>query len=85
MIHTEPRLLYPRKDAAYQLGVSVRGLDRLIANKHIQTRRIGGRVLIPHGELKRFARADHFNVAGLEAQPHRKGVAEPDEHIGLSS
>jgi excisionase family DNA binding protein len=58
----EPRLLYPRKDAAYQLGISVRQVDILIANKHLQVRRIGGRVLIPCSELKQFARADHFNI-----------------------
>jgi len=59
---TEPRLLYDRKSAAKQLSISVRALDRLVANKCINTRRIGSRVLIPYGELKRFARADHFSM-----------------------
>jgi excisionase family DNA binding protein len=58
----QPRLLYDRKSAAQQLSVSVATLDRLVANKCITARRIGGRVLIPYGELKRFARADHFSV-----------------------
>lgn len=53
------RLLYTRKDAAYQLSISVRSLDSLIANKRLETRRIGNRVLIPHGALVRFARTDH--------------------------
>lgn len=53
------RLLYDRKSAAQQLSVSVATLDRLVANKCLTARRIGGRVLIPYGELKRFARADH--------------------------
>ncbi len=56
----EPRLLYGRKEAARQLSISVRMLDYLIANKELLTRRIRGRVLIAHGELVRFARADHF-------------------------
>jgi excisionase family DNA binding protein len=59
---TEPRILYDRKAAAQQLSISVRALDRLVANKCINTRRIGSRVLIPYGELKRFARADHFTM-----------------------
>jgi hypothetical protein len=54
------RLLHPRKEAAWMLAMSVRSLDYLIANKQLATRRIGGRVMIPHGELVRFARADHF-------------------------
>ena len=53
------RLLYDRKAAAQQLSISVATLDRLVANKCLTARRIGGRVLIPIGELKRFARADH--------------------------
>jgi len=54
------RLLHTRKESAWMLGISVRSLDYLIANKQLATRRIGGRVLIPHSELVRFARADHF-------------------------
>ena len=56
------RLLYDRKTAAERLSISVRALDRLIANKCITARRIGSRVLIPYGELKKFARADHFTM-----------------------
>jgi excisionase family DNA binding protein len=59
------RLLYDRKSAAQQLSISVATLDRLVANKCLTARRIGGRVLIPHGELKRFARADHFSVQSM--------------------
>jgi excisionase family DNA binding protein len=54
------RLLYTRNEAARQLSISVRSVDYLIANKQLATRRIGKRVLIPHSELVRFARADHF-------------------------
>jgi excisionase family DNA binding protein len=54
-------LLYPKKDAAFQLGISLRSLDYLIANRKLRFRRIGTRVLIPHAELVSFARADHFD------------------------
>ena len=54
-----PKLLYDRKSAAYVLSMSVRAVDYLIANKIIKARHIGGKILIPTGELKRFASADH--------------------------
>lgn len=56
------RILYDRKSAAEQLSISVRSLDHLVANKRLNFRRIGRRVLIPHSELVRFARADHFEI-----------------------
>jgi excisionase family DNA binding protein len=56
------RLLYDRKSAAQQLSISVRALDRLVANKCLTARRIGSRVLIAHNELAKFARADHFTM-----------------------
>jgi hypothetical protein len=54
------RLLHPREEAAWFLGISIRSLDYLIANKQLAKRKNGGRVLIPHSELVRFSRADHF-------------------------
>lgn len=56
----DTRLLYDRKEAARQLSISVRSLDALIGNGHLDTRRIGKRVLIPRGALVKFARADHY-------------------------
>jgi hypothetical protein len=47
-----------RKEGAYQLSLSIRAVDYLIAERRLQTRKIGGRILIPHDELIRFARAD---------------------------
>ena len=60
------RLLYPRKDAAFQLGVSVRTLDYIIARKELETRRIGKKVLIPRGALVRFANTNHFDSVSGE-------------------
>jgi excisionase family DNA binding protein len=53
------QLLYDRRTAAKLLSISVRSVDRLIGNKQLTVRRVGRRILIPAGELKRFARADH--------------------------
>ncbi len=55
----EERFLVDRRRAAQYLSLSQRSLDYLVANKQLSVRRIGGRVLIPLQELKRFARADH--------------------------
>jgi excisionase family DNA binding protein len=43
-------LLYPRKDAAFQLGISVRFLDYLISNRKLAFQKVGKRVLIHHRE-----------------------------------
>jgi hypothetical protein len=58
-VSNPPRLLYPRKDSAYQIGVSIRAVDYLIARGELRVRRIGGRVLVPHAELVKFAARDH--------------------------
>lgn len=53
------KLLFSRKDAADVLSISVRSLDYFIADGEIETRKIGGRTLIPLSSLKQFARRDH--------------------------
>jgi excisionase family DNA binding protein len=58
----EPRLLYSRKDAAYQLSISTRSLDYLIHEGRLHTRKIGGRILVPHEELVRFIAHDRSQV-----------------------
>jgi hypothetical protein len=65
------RLLYSRREAAYQLSISVRSLDYLIATREIAVRRNGKRILVPHGELVRYARADHY-------QPIRPQSIQPE-------
>jgi excisionase family DNA binding protein len=55
----DDKLLIGRQDAAAILSISQRALDYLVANKQLQVRRIGSRVLIPRSELLRFVRADH--------------------------
>ena len=53
------RLLVGRRDAAKMLSISERSLDYLIANRSIQSRRIGSRVLVAVSELERYAKSDH--------------------------
>ena len=52
-----PRLLFPKREAARMLGISVRKLDYLIAQGRLSVSRIDGRVLVARWELERFARA----------------------------
>ncbi len=55
----EDKLLVGREEAAQMLSISQRALDYLIASKRLPTRRIGGRVLIPVADLRKYARCDH--------------------------
>ncbi len=58
-LDVDEKLLIGRREAAAALSISQRALDYLVANKQLQVRRIGSRVLIPRSELMRFARVDH--------------------------
>ena len=58
VIPPEEKLLVGRVEAANMLSISCRALDYLVANKQINVRRIGARVLIPTSELRRFAESD---------------------------
>jgi excisionase family DNA binding protein len=55
----EDKLLVSREEAAQLLSISQRALDYLVASKRLPTRRIGGRVLIPIADLRKYARCDH--------------------------
>jgi excisionase family DNA binding protein len=59
IVTPEAKLLVSREEAAQLLSISQRGLDYLIANRRLPTRRIGGRVLIPVADLRKYARGDH--------------------------
>lgn len=58
-IAPDAKLLVSRDEAAQMLSISQRALDYLIANRRLPTRRIGGRVLIPVADLRKYARGDH--------------------------
>lgn len=53
------KLQYSREEAAELLCISLRTLDRLIAEKRLSVRRIGRRVLITHEALLMFTKRDH--------------------------
>ena len=55
---TEP-IAVSKLEAAQMLGVSLRTIERLIALKELQVRRLGRRVLIPRTSLENFLRNDH--------------------------
>lgn len=58
-IPAEEKLLVSRGEAAQLLSISQRGLDYLIANRKLPARRIGGRVLVPVADLRKYAGGDH--------------------------
>jgi hypothetical protein len=53
------KLLYSRREAAQALSLSIRSVDYLITTGRLASRRIGSKVLIPAGAIRRFAREDH--------------------------
>ena len=59
LARTPEALALSKLEAARMLGVSLRTVDRLIALKHLQVRRLGRRVLIPRYSLQSLLRADH--------------------------
>lgn len=55
----EDKILVSREEAAQLLSISQRALDYLVASRRLPTRRIGGRVLIPVADLRKYAHSDH--------------------------
>jgi hypothetical protein len=69
---TIQKLLYDRKSAAFTLSISVRSLDYLIANKRLNTLKLGSKVLIGHGELVKFSRQNHYSLTEQDSQNSRE-------------
>lgn len=57
--HISEPIALSKQEAAQMLGVSLRTVDRLIALKELQVRRLGRRVLIPRTSLVNLIRGDH--------------------------
>jgi hypothetical protein len=55
----QPKLRYSRKEAASKLNMSLRTLDRRIAEKELHVRRDGHRVFLILDELRRYSQTDH--------------------------
>ena len=56
---TRSPIAITKQEAAQMLGVSLRTIDRLIALKELQVRRLGRRVLIPRTALESLMNKDH--------------------------
>ena len=54
-----PKLQYSREEAAEILGLSLRTVDRLSAEKRLPVRRVGRRVLFTQDALLAFTKRDH--------------------------
>ena len=70
------RILYPREEAAHQLGISKRTLDEYKKLGEIHPRFIGGKVLYHRSELERFAKSNHaspFKSQASTAAPKQSG------------
>jgi Helix-turn-helix domain len=52
-------LLLSRKDAAKELSVCPRTVDKLITLGYFKPTRIGARVQIPFSQIQKFATGDH--------------------------
>jgi hypothetical protein len=89
------KLLYSRKGAAEALSLSVRSVDYLITSGRLACKRVGGKILIPAGAVRRFAREDHpEHVRSAETQAVRipkkppvpvRTTRETQMHLGLGS
>jgi excisionase family DNA binding protein len=56
---TRSQIAISKQEAAQMLGVSLRTIDRLIALKELQVRRLGRRVLVPRTALESLMHRDH--------------------------
>ena len=64
-------ILFTREEAAEALRLSLRTVDKLLADGQIAVRRVGRRVLIPRAEIERFA-GGAVGAAGTAEQPASK-------------
>jgi excisionase family DNA binding protein len=56
---TRSQIAISKQEAAQMLGGSLRTIDRLIALKELQVRRLGRRVLVPRTALESLMHRDH--------------------------
>jgi excisionase family DNA binding protein len=65
----DQKIIYSRSETAQMLGLSVRLIDRAIADGTLSVKRVGGRILIPHSSVERFIQS---------ADPRPKAAKPPD-------
>lgn len=71
------QLLYPQRQAAKIVGISLSSLEILINRREIKLRHWGSRVLIPREELERIAKKDF-----LELWPPKDADGKTRRQIG---
>ena len=71
------RMRYSRKQAAWQLDISVRSVDYLIARKLLETRKDGKRIFITPGSLARYAATNHYG-------PFAGGEADTEDQVDVA-
>jgi hypothetical protein len=79
MDHSVEKLLYSRRDTAEALSLSIRSIDYLITTGRLPTRRVGGKILIPAGAVRRFAREDHPDFVRFTASNGTNGGQHPPD------
>jgi len=60
------KILFDRKSAAFALSISTRSLDYLVANRQLETTRLGKKVMFTHNSLMKFSRCNHANLTQAE-------------------
>lgn len=55
----DKKITVGREEAAQLISINVRGIDYLLASRRLPFRKLGGRVLIPVEELRKYACDDH--------------------------
>jgi hypothetical protein len=63
---TISKILYDRKSGAFALSISLRSYDHLIANKMLNTIKLGSKVMVSHAELVRFSKKNHAALCSAE-------------------
>lgn len=73
--------LLSKKEAAGQLGIGVRTLEKLMAERQVAHVKIGGRVLFEPGELQRFVRASTTATAERISPKQRARFHAQSDHL----
>jgi len=80
---SEP-ILYDRKGAAAVMGISIRSLDYLIADKRIRTVRKGKKVMILRSEVARWAGSNDYKPLTPRKKPKLEAKPKPTDAIEIT-
>ena len=71
-------ILVSKKDAAGLLGLSIRTVESLIAQKELPSRRIGRRRMILRVALEKFALRDHRTCPNAAERARKEMASGPE-------